>query len=157
MLMWMLAAVVLGGVVMVGQSSVLMGSAPAGPERVMAEPNQVAVIDGDTLRLGGRVVRLAGIEAPGRGDACPGGTGGGTDCGSAATTVLAGLVRDRRLDCRLSGRDAMGRSFAACDANGQDLSSAVVSSGWARVQGDSAVLAGLEAQARRQGAGLWRR
>ena len=151
MLVWLGAALGSAAIVMVGLSSDLFGRAPSGPERVQAEAAQVSVVFGDTLRLGGRVVRLAGVEAPNRGDVCR----GGADCGGAATTALAGLVRDRRVECRLSGHDGMGRPFGACDANGVDLSSAIVASGWARAQHDLPGLADLELRARRQGAGLW--
>ena len=144
---------IIGGValVAVGVSSNLFGSAPAGPDRLRADPGQVAVVGGDTLRLDGQVVRLAGVEAPSRGDTCS----GGRDCGGAATSALAGLVRDRRVECRVSGHDGKGRPYAACDANGMDLSSAIVASGWARAQQDRPSLASLELRARRQGAGLW--
>ena len=150
MAVWLAAAVGTGGVVMVGLSSDLFGRAPPGPDRVHADPGEVAVVDGDTLRLDGRVIRLAGIDAPLRGDTC-----GSADCGGAATSALANLVRDRRIECRLSGHDHLGRPYAACAANGMDLSSAIVASGWARAQQDRPNLADLELRARRQGAGLW--
>ena len=148
---WTLGAVCVGGVITVGLSSDLFGRGQPGLDHVGAEPSQVAVVDGDTLRLDGHVVRLAGIEAPGRGDTCM----GGADCGGAATSALAGLVRDRRVECRLSGHDRMGRPYGACDANGTDLSRAIVAAGWARAQPETPGLADLELRARRQGAGLW--
>jgi endonuclease YncB( thermonuclease family) len=150
MLVWTGAALGTAALVMVGLSSDLFGRAPPGPDRVGAGPGEVAVVGGDTLRLDGKVVRLAGIEAPNRGDRC-----GSTDCGGAATSVLADMVRDRRVECRLSGQDGMGRPFAACDANGVDLASAIVASGWARARNGRPGLADLELRARRQGAGLW--
>ena len=140
-----------GGLVMLGMSTNLMGRVAPGPERVSAAPGGTAVVDGDTLRLDGRVVRLQGVQAPMRGDVCR----GGTDCGGAATMALAGLVRDRRVECVLAGRDSMGRPYAACEANGTDLSGAIVASGWARAQPGAARLADLELRARQQGAGLW--
>lgn len=147
----MLAVLGTGALVMVGLSTDLFGRAPPGPDRLSADPGTVAVIDGETLRVDGRVVRLGGVDAPTRGDLCR----GGADCGGAATTVLAGLVRDRRVQCRLTGQDRMGRPFAMCDANGTDLSRAIVASGWARAQSGAPELADLELRARRQGAGLW--
>lgn len=148
---WTVAAFGTGALVMVGMSSDLFGRPQPWPEHVAARPDQVAVVDGDTLRLGGRVVRLAGVAAPGRGDRCK----GNADCGGAATSVLAGLVRDRTVECRLSGQDGMGRPYGACDANGTDLSRAIVAAGWARALADVPGLADLELRARRQGAGLW--
>ena len=140
-----------GALVMTGLSTNLFGRAPPGPDRVAAEANQVAVVGGDTLRLQGQVIRLRGVEAPDRGDHCL----GGTDCGGAATSALAGLVRDRRVECRMTGRDSAGRAYAACEANGTDLSRAIVASGWARAQPGVPELADLELRARRQRAGLW--
>ena len=150
MLLWTAAAGGTAALMMVGLSSDLFGRAQPGSELLRADPGQVAVVGGDTLRLAGKVIRLAGVEAPSRGDVC--GTG---DCGGAATSALAGLVRDRRIECHLSGHDRMGRPYGACDANGMDLSSAIVASGWARAQQDRPALADLELRARRQGAGLW--
>lgn len=150
-LVWLGAALGSAALVMVGLSSDLFGRAPEGPDRLVASPGQVAVIDGDTLRLEGHVIRLVGVEAPNRGDRC----GPAADCGGAATAALAGLVRDRQVECRLSGRDRLGRPFGACLANGVDLSRAIVASGWARAQEDRPGLANLELLARRQGAGLW--
>ena len=151
LLLWTAGGFGTWALVMVGASSDLFGRVQPGPEHVQAGPGQVAVVDGDTLRLDGRVVRLAGIQAPSRGDVCR----GGADCGGAATMVLAGLVRDRAVECRLQGHDDMGRPYGACDANGTDLSRAVVASGWARAQPEMPGLADLELRARRQGAGLW--
>ncbi|MBV8914946.1 MAG: thermonuclease family protein [Acetobacteraceae bacterium] len=146
-----LGVLAVGGLVMMGLSTDLFGRAPPGLDRVSAAPNEVAVIDGDTLRLEGQVIRLHGVEAPDRGDRCR----GDLDCGGAATAALAGLVRDRRVECRMTGRDSAGRPYAACDAEGTDLSRAIVASGWARARSGVPELADLELRARRQGAGLW--
>ncbi len=142
-----------GGLVMVSLSSDLLGRAAPAPESMAAAAGTVAVIDGTTLRLDGQVVRLRGVSAPGRGEACA----RAADCGGAATSALAGLVRDRAVACRLRGRDSIGRPFADCDANGADLGRAVVSAGWARAEPGDATLAGMEIDARQNGRGLWGR
>lgn len=151
LLLWTAAATGTAALAMVGLSSDLFGRATPGPTRVQADSGQVAVVGGDTLRLAGRVVRLAGVEAPSRGDTCR----GGADCGGAATSALAGLVQDRRVRCQLSGHDNLGRPFGECEANGVDLSRAIVASGWARARQDRPALADLELRARQNGAGLW--
>jgi endonuclease YncB( thermonuclease family) len=140
-----------GAIVLAAMSSDLFGRAPPPPTHIMADSQNIAVIDGDTLRLDGQVVRLRGVEAPDRGDRCR----GELDCGGAATTALAGLVRGRRVECALADHDAAGRPYAACNANGTDLSRAIVASGWARAQPGAPELADLELRARRQRAGLW--
>lgn len=150
----MLILVVLGGtgvVALTGLSTDLFGRSPAPPSHVAADAGAVAVIGGDTLRLGGQVVRLLGVEAPDRGDHCS----GVRDCGGAATSALAGLVRGRRVECALAGHDTLGRPYAECEANGTDLSRAIVASGWARAKPGAPELADLELHARQQRSGLW--
>lgn len=132
-------------------STDLFGRAPPPPSFIAADAQNIAVIDGDTLRLAGQVIRLRGVEAPDRGDRCQ----GELDCGGAATTALAGLVRGRRIECALANHDEAGRPYAACTANGSDLSRAIVASGWARALPGAPELADLELRARRQRAGLW--
>ena len=110
----------------------------------------VAVIDGGTMRVDGQVVRLRGVDAPARGEAC-----GGRDCGGAAAAALAALVRDRRVDCRLAGRDGQGKTVAACEAGGADLARLIIAGGWARAGTEVPELAGIEEQARRSHQGLW--
>ena len=55
----------------------------------------------------------------------------------------------------MTGRDNVGRPYAACEANRTDLSRAIIASGWARAQPGAPELADLELRARRQRAGLW--
>lgn len=145
------AALALAGLAVAGLSSDLFGRTAPAAERVSADAAGVTVIDGGTLRLGLQVVRLRGVDAPSRLDLCR----GGRDCGGAATSALAALVRDRRVDCRLMGRDRQGRPLANCEANGTDLSRAIVASGWARAGSGAPDLADLELHARQRSAGLW--
>ena len=140
-----------GALAMTAMSSNLFGHAAPPPTHVGAEAHNIAIIDGDTLRMDGHVIRLRGVEAPDRGDRCL----GGIDCGGAATTALAALVRGRRVECSLKDHDSAGRPYADCNASGTDLSRAIVASGWARAQPGAPELADLELRARRQRAGLW--
>jgi len=150
-LLALMAVTAVAGLSAAGLSSgVFDRSAPA-PERILADAAGVAVIDGGTLRLGGQVVRLLGVEAPARGGLCA----GGRDCGGQAASALAGLVRDRGVSCTLQARDREGRPLAACAAGGVDLGRAIIASGWAHAAAGSMGMADLEAQARRQGRGLW--
>ena len=149
----LLAAAGLGvaGLAMAGLSSDLFGRTAPAPERMSAEAAGVTVVDGETLRLGTQVVRLRGVDAPSRLDLCR----GGHNCGGAAAAALAALVRDRRVECRLTSRDRQGRPLGTCEANGADLSRAIVASGWARAGTGAPDLADLELHARQRGKGLW--
>jgi endonuclease YncB( thermonuclease family) len=151
LLLLVLAIGCTGALVMTGLSTNLFGRAPPSPSRLTAAAGAVAVIDGETLLLDGRVVRLLGVDAPDRGDRCA----NHQDCGGAAAAALADLVRDRRVECALTGHDSAGRPFADCEADGTDLSHAIVASGWARARPGAPGLADLELRARQQRTGLW--
>ncbi len=148
---------VIGGVVMIGFGlpAQLMGSAPRNPEW-QAQPAEVRVLDGDTLRLGERTLRLHGLAAPGRGQPCVDTAGRVYDCGAAAANALARLVAERAVTCRVQGRDRFGRPEALCRAGGIEVNASLVSDGWALA--DAArqpALVPLQAAAREAGRGFW--
>src|SRR6185437_14858334 len=91
-----------------------------------APATELAVVDGDTLRLGQQVVRLSGIAAPGRGTDC-----GSIDCGAAAANALSGLIGGHAVNCRIEGHDSLGRPLGTCQASGVKLNEALVREGWA--------------------------
>ena len=142
---------------------------PAPSVRVAASAADIAVVDGSTLRLAQRVVRLLGIETPERGQTCRTSVAtdhslAGFDCGAAATAALAALVRERPVACDVRDSDSMGRPLAICDAGGTELNLALVAGGWARA-GSARTLAGAKAEdlkraellARSEHRGLWAR
>jgi endonuclease YncB( thermonuclease family) len=140
------------------RSSDAPARAPAGMH-VSAAASRLAVVDGDTLRLGDQVVRLAGIAAPVRGSVCHGAGNGDAgqadvDCGAAAANALAGLVRGNAVDCTIRGHDDQGRPVGNCRAGGTRLSEALVLDGWARAA--TAELRETETAARTAGRGIWR-
>lgn len=117
--------------------------------QIGAPAQELAVVDGDTLRVGQHVVRLEGIAAPARGSIC-----GSVDCGTAAANALSALVRDRAVDCKIDGHDGQGRPYGACLASGVNLNEALVRDGWAHAV--AANLRATEAAARAAGRGIWR-
>jgi endonuclease YncB( thermonuclease family) len=134
-------------------SSQAPARAPA-DSHVSAPPDRLAVLDGDTLRVGEHVVRLEGIAAPARGSACHGDGQIELDCGSAAANALSALVRGRSVDCTIAGHDGQGRPRANCVAEGKPLRAALVQDGWARAE--TAALRVPEASARAARLGIWR-
>ena len=130
----------------------LFGSAT--PDHVWRAPaSSVRIVDGETIGLGDRVVRLAGIDAPARGDACRSARGDAFDCGAAAAAALARLVVGRDLSCRIVGNDDFGRGLGECDAAGAEVNSAMVRDGFALSR--SSALGAEEFAARREARGLW--
>lgn len=142
-----LAALVLG----FGLPSNLFGSAPA-DRPITAEAAQIRVFDGETLGLGDRIIRLSGIAAPARGEAC-GADAARRDCGAAAAAILAGLVHGQDVTCRIEGYDAFRRGLGRCIAGGRDVNAAMVEQGFALAS--LSVLRPLEVAARDGRQGLW--
>jgi len=152
---------VLGGVLVgalaagLGSPSSLFGSPPL-EVSWSAPASAVRVVDGETLRLGERVVRLHGLAAPERGARCGGARGEAFDCGAAAAGHLAALVAGQPLLCRLRGRDGFQRALAVCEAAGREVNGALVAAGYALADGSGdPALAAREAAAWTARAGLW--
>ncbi len=133
-----------------GAAAVLAAMPWQAPAQVVsAAAGQVAVIDGDTLKLGATVVHLSDVQAPQRGQACA----AGPDCGGRASAVLAELVRNRPVQCRVWGHDVLGRPAGRCDAGGQDVNVALVATGWARAGSPAFSAAEIDARAHKRG--IW--
>jgi endonuclease YncB( thermonuclease family) len=147
---------VLGSVLVVlSLPTALMGSAPRNQEW-SSPAAQIRIVDGDTIRLGDRTLRLYGIEAPERGQFCTNGQGALYDCGTAAAAELARLVGERGVNCRVQGHDRFGRALGVCQAGGVELNSSLVAAGWALADGSSLpALVPVEAAARSAQRGLW--
>ncbi len=160
-----LATIGVGGALLLGSVGLLAWGgrappphrAPSVPADIAADPAQVAVVDGDTLRLRDTVIRLRGVDAPERGGcgAALGDGAGPVDCGNGASATLAALVRARRVECQLSGSDDAGRPLGLCRAGGLEINEAVVESGWALAGSGDPGLASAQALARAQRRGLW--
>ena len=147
----LLGATLLGVVLSLSMPSTLFGRVPVLSGQVVADALDVQVIDGQTLRLGTTLVRLAAIVAPARGDQC----GPRTDCGVAAVEALAEIVRGHAIRCTLAGQDPEGLAQAVCNAAGNDVAAALVDAGWARPAGDDATLRAAATGAQAAHRGIW--
>ena len=89
----------------------------------------VSVVDGDTIRVGGQIVRLHGIDAPESAQDC------GTlqirwACGDWATGMLRARAEGQAAVCEITqGRDRYDRVVARCTVGGEDLGRWMVSEG----------------------------
>jgi endonuclease YncB( thermonuclease family) len=86
------------------------------------------VTDGDTLSVGGQIIRLDGMDAPEWDQKCSDGI---KPCGSLATAYLTSLVKGRKITCTIHGRGAYGRAIGQCRAGGKDVGEEMVRAGWA--------------------------
>jgi len=83
------------------------------PETGNAFSGAPYVIDGDTLELSGRRVRLWDIDAPESAQSCLDSSGSSWSCGRDATAALRDLARGR-VDCEQRETDRYGRGDPAC-------------------------------------------
>ncbi|MDO9498574.1 thermonuclease family protein [Falsiroseomonas sp.] len=154
-LMALAGVLIVAGLSGIGLPPDLMGSAPR-EQDWSALAAEVRVVDGDTLRLGDRTLRLSGIDAPERGQSCSDAAGRWFDCGAAAAEALSRLVNGRSVLCRVHGRDRFGRGLGRCTAGGAELNTGLVTAGWALAYADDDVAMRLvETEARLAGRGLW--
>jgi endonuclease YncB( thermonuclease family) len=148
------ALVIIAVTVLVIRPSEAPARAPA-TSQLSAGADRLAVLDGDTLRIGDQVVRLEGIAAPARGAVCRGEGPADIDCGAAAANALASLVHGSAVECTIRDHDDHSRPVGDCLAAGTRLSEALATLGWAHAE--TAALRDVEASARAAGRGMWRR
>lgn len=96
-----------------------------------AGEDALLIVDGDTLRIRNVTIRLAGIDAPERGQPCEDAQGQPFDAGRLAAETLVSLTLSSEVRCTVLERDRYGRTVARCEAQGQDVGRAMVERGWA--------------------------
>jgi len=114
------------------------------------------VIDGNTLDFSGRVIRLAGIDAPELAQTCRA-AGQDWPCGKEARWAAINRIHPHWVTCVERGRAPDGAALALCYLAGlgqHELNAWLVARGWAL--GASGAYAAEQAAARAAGKGLWR-
>ncbi|MFN7000548.1 thermonuclease family protein [Elioraea tepidiphila] len=116
---------------------------------------RASIIDGDTIEVRGRRIRLHGIDAPEKAQTCLR-NGWLWECGRDATAALDRLIGGRTVTCTELDVDHYGRSVAQCLLNGQDVNAWMVRNGWAvAYRRFSDAYVGAEAEARAARRGIW--
>ena len=95
-----------------------------------AKPQELLVVDGDTIHLNGEKIRFTGIDTPELKQTCvkdktkkP--------CGTKAKQMLINKIGNNNIECIREGRDQYKRTLAECFVNNESLSSYLVRSGYA--------------------------
>ena len=123
---------------------------------VAADGSIVRPIDGDSLRVGGEEIRIAGFDAPEWGQICETGAGLPWPCGLMARRELARLVRTGGLECQRVGTDRYGRTLAHCRVAAGDVGAAMVKAGLGlRSRQDPFRYGAEETDARIHARGVW--
>lgn len=117
----------------------------------------IAVIDGDTLQIAGRVVQLAGIDAPELGQICVHGDQN-WPCGLRAAYALHKLIELAADPVTCTGLAELpdGVVRATCEAGTENLALTMLRSGYAAALPDAArFYQDAEKKAREADLGLW--
>jgi endonuclease YncB( thermonuclease family) len=112
------------------------------------------VIDGDSIEIDGKLIRLFGIDAPELEQNCY--TGNLIrDCGRDSASYLSDMIYGQVIRCRIEKTDAYGRILGSCIWNKRNINEVMVLSGqavaWTR---HSDLYRETEQKARAQRAGI---
>jgi endonuclease YncB( thermonuclease family) len=113
-------------------------------------------VSGDSLRVGGRLLKLAGVESPERDQICSRSDGSTWRCGAAARDAMARLLRSGRVMCTMTGDIEAGISLATCRSGQKDIAQELVRNG--HVFAIRAIFSGygsIENEAKAARLGVW--
>lgn len=129
-------------------------STPAAAEIV----GRVSVIDGDTIEMHGKRLRLFGIDAPEGGQTCQDAAGTPYRCGQTAANALSDFIGSKTVRCDPRDVDRYGRTVAACRAGDADLAGWLVRAGLAMdyPRYSKGAYAADQTAADKADAGMWR-
>lgn len=96
----------------------------------------VKVVDGDSLLVNGKKVRLIGIDAPEYKQICNTQTGDEYLCGQKAMDFVQNLItkgqkRGEKVKCVKKNTDRYKRDLSTCYIGNVDINKEIVSAGWA--------------------------
>ncbi|MBQ8465412.1 MAG: thermonuclease family protein [Alphaproteobacteria bacterium] len=118
----------------------------------------VKVVDGDSLEIGQRRIRLKGIDAPEYKQYCYDFQKQKYDCGRESQLYLKNLLKQAnyKVSCNTHQKDRYGRELSVCFANGKNLNLAMIEAGWAvTYRTENKKYTTAEKTAQREKNGVW--
>ena len=118
----------------------------------------VKVVDGDSLEIGRRRIRLLGIDAPEYRQFCFDAQKQKYECGKESRAYLDKMLKNARykVDCRAQKTDIYKRELAECFIGKTNLNLEMLKAGWAVVyRSDDEAYLRAEKKARKQQKGIW--
>lgn len=120
-----------------------------------APAQNIKVVDGDSLEIDGKRIRLNGIDAPEYKQKCKNAAGKTYACGKKSMYYVEDFIADKYVDCRcLPEKDRYERELCECFVDGVSLNEALVSAGWAVAYRDNNYTK-MEKVAREHKRGIW--
>lgn len=117
------------------------------------------VIDGDSINVGGKEVRLFGIDAPEYKQTCFNEKKKEYDCGQASRDFLINLANGKEVECLYAIKDKYDRFLSKCYVGKVSINEEIVKNGMAVIydfkESDEKMNA-LEVEAKVKKLGIWR-
>lgn len=114
------------------------------------------VIHANVFYIGGRYVRLYGVDAPDNDQICSDANGSSYNCGQEAVSWLRGWIDNNVIDCYLLKIEPNGQDLATCIWGDYDIGAALVASGWALANTkETDIYTPYEVKAKSESSGLW--
>lgn len=92
--------------------------------------SKIKVIDGDSIVIGEREIRLSGLDAPEYNQMCKNAQGEDYACGQKSLKALRHLVGPD-LKCKMIVKDKYKREVSTCESRGININKKMVEIGWA--------------------------
>jgi len=115
-------------------------------------------IDGDSLKVGGKEVRLAGIDAPEYSQTCFNAKNKEYACGQASREFLIKLAGEKEVVCFYAQMDKYNRFLSKCSVGKVSINEEIIKNGMAVIYSFTAPdlkMEAFEAQAKKKKLGIW--
>ncbi len=113
-------------------------------------------ISANVFYVGGRYVRLYGVDSPDVDQVCSNTIGNAYNCGSEALSWVIEQIDNSPIECYLFKVNHQGVDIATCLWNGNDIGAMVVGAGWGIAKTDETdIYKPYEAKAQTHSIGLW--
>lgn len=119
---------------------------------------KIKVIDGDSIKVGNKEVRLFGIDAPEYKQTCLNKNNQPYSCGKASLKFLKNLAHGKNANCIYDIKDKYNRFLAKCFINETSINQQIVANGMAVIYNfneSDKEMEQLENKAKKQKIGIW--
>lgn len=114
------------------------------------------VIHAHIFYIGGRYVRLFGVDAPDTDQVCSNSTGSSYNCGEEAASWVRNWIDQNPIDCYILKVNPNGQDLATCIWGEYDIGAALVGAGWGIADiRETSIYKPYEAKAQSESSGLW--